>query len=63
MLTPCCVSRLREVSDVAKMQVSALEARQQSREKEVEALRRQVLDYQVTQHNMDAIQPYLTLFI
>ncbi|XP_029615061.1 centrosomal protein of 290 kDa isoform X1 [Salmo trutta] len=39
-------SMLREVSDVAKMQVSALEARQQSREKEVEALRRQVLDYQ-----------------
>lgn len=63
MLTPCCVSRLREVSDVAKMQVSTLEARQQSREKEVEVLRRQVLDYQVTQHNTDAIQPYLTLFI
>ncbi|XP_055047695.2 centrosomal protein of 290 kDa isoform X3 [Misgurnus anguillicaudatus] len=41
------VSKLREVSDVAKMQVSALEARQQSREKEVESLRRQVLDYQV----------------
>ncbi|KAK6317889.1 hypothetical protein J4Q44_G00111800 [Coregonus suidteri] len=39
-------SKLREVSDVAKMQVSTLEARQQSREKEVEALRRQVLDYQ-----------------
>ncbi|XP_023841797.1 centrosomal protein of 290 kDa [Salvelinus sp. IW2-2015] len=39
-------SMLREVSDVAKMQVSALEARQQSREKEVKALRRQVLDYQ-----------------
>lgn len=39
--------RLREVSDVAKMQVFALEARQQSREKEVEGLRRQVLDYQV----------------
>lgn len=39
--------RLREVSDVAKMQVFALEARQQSREKEVECLRRQVLDYQV----------------
>ncbi|XP_029910436.1 centrosomal protein of 290 kDa isoform X3 [Myripristis murdjan] len=39
-------SKLREVSDVAKMQVSALEARQQSREKEVEALRRQVRDYQ-----------------
>ncbi|KAI1888582.1 hypothetical protein AGOR_G00186650 [Albula goreensis] len=40
------VSKLREVSDVAKMQVSTLEARQQCREKEVEALRRQVLDYQ-----------------
>ncbi|KAJ8395713.1 hypothetical protein AAFF_G00029500 [Aldrovandia affinis] len=40
------VSKLREVSDVAKMQVSTLEARQQSREKEVEALRRQVMDYQ-----------------
>ncbi|KAJ8002717.1 hypothetical protein DPEC_G00161840 [Dallia pectoralis] len=40
------VSKLREVSDVAKMQVSALEARQQSREEEVEALRRQVFDYQ-----------------
>ncbi|XP_061108254.1 centrosomal protein of 290 kDa isoform X2 [Conger conger] len=40
------VSKLREISDVAKMQVSTLEARQQSREKEVEALRRQVLDYQ-----------------
>uniref|UniRef100_A0AAY4CHD6 BZIP domain-containing protein n=1 Tax=Denticeps clupeoides TaxID=299321 RepID=A0AAY4CHD6_9TELE len=39
-------SKLREVSDIAKMQVSALEARQQSREKEVEALRRQVMDYQ-----------------
>ncbi|KAL4593600.1 centrosomal protein of 290 kDa-like, partial [Arapaima gigas] len=40
------VSKLKEVSDVAKTQVSALEARQQSREKEVESLRRQVLDYQ-----------------
>ncbi|XP_053538078.1 centrosomal protein of 290 kDa isoform X3 [Ictalurus punctatus] len=40
------VSKLREVSDIAKMQVFALEARQQSREKEVECLRRQVLDYQ-----------------
>ncbi|XP_016312178.1 centrosomal protein of 290 kDa isoform X2 [Sinocyclocheilus anshuiensis] len=40
------VSKLREVSDVAKMQVSTLEARQQSRKKEVESLRRQVLDYQ-----------------
>ncbi|XP_062856826.1 centrosomal protein of 290 kDa [Trichomycterus rosablanca] len=40
------VSKLREVSDVAKTQVFALDARQQSREKEVESLRRQVLDYQ-----------------
>lgn len=29
------------------MQVSALQARQQYKEKEVEALRRQILDYQV----------------
>lgn len=47
MLIEYDVFRLREVSDVAKMQVFALEARQQSREKEVECLRRQVLDYQV----------------
>ncbi len=40
--------RLQEVSDVAMMQASALQARQQSKEKEVEALRRQILDYQVT---------------
>ncbi|XP_025035933.2 centrosomal protein of 290 kDa isoform X4 [Pelodiscus sinensis] len=40
------VSKLREVSDIAKMQVAALEARQQSREKEVASLRMQVLDYQ-----------------
>ncbi|KAL3061051.1 hypothetical protein OYC64_009289 [Pagothenia borchgrevinki] len=40
------VSKLQEVSDVAVMQVSALQARQQSREKEVEALRRQIQDYQ-----------------
>ncbi|XP_067349953.1 centrosomal protein of 290 kDa isoform X3 [Channa argus] len=40
------VSKLQEVSDVAVMQVSALQARQQSKEKEVEALRRQILDYQ-----------------
>ncbi|XP_010785612.1 serine/arginine repetitive matrix protein 2 [Notothenia coriiceps] len=37
----------QEVSDVAVMQVSALQARQQSREKEVEALRRQIQDYQL----------------
>ncbi|XP_019400819.1 PREDICTED: centrosomal protein of 290 kDa isoform X3 [Crocodylus porosus] len=40
------VSKLREVSDIAKMQVAALEARQQSREKEIESLRIQVLDFQ-----------------
>ncbi|KAM6096205.1 centrosomal protein of 290 kDa [Chlamydotis macqueenii] len=40
------VSKLRELSDVAKMQVEALEARQQYRDKEVEFLRMQILDYQ-----------------
>ncbi|XP_074489789.1 centrosomal protein of 290 kDa isoform X6 [Sebastes fasciatus] len=40
------VSKLQEVSDVAMMQSSALQARQKSKEKEVEALRRQILDYQ-----------------
>ncbi|XP_047453356.1 centrosomal protein of 290 kDa isoform X3 [Mugil cephalus] len=40
------VSKLQEVSDVAMTQVSALQARQQSKDKEVEALRRQILDYQ-----------------
>uniref|UniRef100_A0AAQ5X7V3 Centrosomal protein of 290kDa coiled-coil region domain-containing protein n=1 Tax=Amphiprion ocellaris TaxID=80972 RepID=A0AAQ5X7V3_AMPOC len=40
------VSKLQEVSDVATAQVSALQARQKSKEKEVEALRRQILDYQ-----------------
>ncbi|XP_069485433.1 centrosomal protein of 290 kDa isoform X2 [Ambystoma mexicanum] len=39
-------SKLRSVSDIAKMQVSTLMTRQQSREKEVESLRNQVLDYQ-----------------
>lgn len=42
--------RLRELSDVARMQVEALEARQQCREKEVESLRMQVLDCQVQQY-------------
>ncbi|NWH65851.1 CE290 protein, partial [Geococcyx californianus] len=41
------VSKLRELSDVAKMQVEALEARQQYRDKEVESLKMQILDYQV----------------
>uniref|UniRef100_A0A8C8RJI2 Centrosomal protein 290 n=1 Tax=Pelusios castaneus TaxID=367368 RepID=A0A8C8RJI2_9SAUR len=40
------VLKLRELSDIAKMQVTALETRQQSREKEVESLRMQILDYQ-----------------
>ncbi|KAM6290371.1 centrosomal protein of 290 kDa [Porphyrio hochstetteri] len=40
------VSKLRELSDVARMQVEALEARQQYRDKEVESLRMQILDYQ-----------------
>ncbi|XP_053112332.1 centrosomal protein of 290 kDa isoform X6 [Hemicordylus capensis] len=40
------VSKLRELSDIAKMQVAALGNRQQSREKEVESLRMQILDYQ-----------------
>ncbi|XP_030312204.1 centrosomal protein of 290 kDa [Calypte anna] len=40
------VSKLRELSDVAKMQVEALRARQQCRDKEVESLRMQILDYQ-----------------
>ncbi|XP_015262907.1 PREDICTED: centrosomal protein of 290 kDa [Gekko japonicus] len=40
------VSKLRELSDIAKMQVDALENRQQSREKEMQSLRMQILDYQ-----------------
>ncbi|XP_028285706.1 centrosomal protein of 290 kDa [Parambassis ranga] len=40
------VSKLQEVSDVAMTQVSALQARQKSKDKEVETLRRQILDYQ-----------------
>uniref|UniRef100_A0A8C0UM27 Centrosomal protein 290 n=1 Tax=Cyanistes caeruleus TaxID=156563 RepID=A0A8C0UM27_CYACU len=40
------VSKLRELSDVAQKQVEALEARQQHRDKEVEYLRMQILDYQ-----------------
>ncbi|XP_053798119.1 centrosomal protein of 290 kDa isoform X6 [Vidua chalybeata] len=40
------VSKLRELSDVAQIQVEALEARQRYRDKEVEYLRRQILDYQ-----------------
>ncbi|MEQ2174382.1 hypothetical protein GOODEAATRI_007406, partial [Goodea atripinnis] len=40
------VSRLQKVSDVTMSQVSALQARQKSNDKEVEGLRRQILDYQ-----------------
>ncbi|XP_051818445.1 centrosomal protein of 290 kDa-like [Antechinus flavipes] len=37
---------LKEIADIAKTQVEALSSHQQSREKEVESLRMQVLDYQ-----------------
>ncbi|XP_008060659.1 centrosomal protein of 290 kDa isoform X2 [Carlito syrichta] len=40
------VSKLREISDIAKRQVEILNVQQQSREKEVESLRMQLLDYQ-----------------
>ncbi|KAM6937006.1 centrosomal protein of 290 kDa [Xenentodon cancila] len=40
------VSKLQEVSDVAVTQVSALQGRHKSKDKEVEALKRQILDYQ-----------------
>ncbi|KAL1775080.1 centrosomal protein of 290 kDa [Sigmodon hispidus] len=40
------VSKLREISDIAKRQVDFLNLQQQSREKEVESLRMQLLDYQ-----------------
>ncbi|KAI5759813.1 CEP290-like protein [Gulo gulo luscus] len=40
------VSKLREISDIAKSQVEILNAQQQSREKEVESVRMQLLDYQ-----------------
>nr|XP_057930609.1 centrosomal protein of 290 kDa-like isoform X3 [Doryrhamphus excisus] len=40
------ISKLREVSDIAMKQASAFQARQQSKDKEVESLRRQILDYQ-----------------
>ena len=50
---PTCIwsilllSRLKEVADIAKRQVEILNAQQQSREKEVESIRMQLLDYQV----------------
>ncbi|XP_078305756.1 centrosomal protein of 290 kDa [Panthera onca] len=40
------VSKLREISDIAKRQVEILNIQQQSREKEVESVRMQLLDYQ-----------------
>ncbi|XP_059101218.1 centrosomal protein of 290 kDa [Peromyscus eremicus] len=40
------VSKLKEISDIAKRQVDFLNLQQQSREKEVESLRTQLLDYQ-----------------
>lgn len=40
------LSKLQEVSDVAMAQVSALQARQKSKDIEAEDLRRQILDYQ-----------------
>ncbi|XP_035943155.2 centrosomal protein of 290 kDa isoform X1 [Halichoerus grypus] len=40
------VSKLREISDIAKRQVEILNAQQQSREKEVESVRMQLVDYQ-----------------
>ncbi|XP_036920531.1 centrosomal protein of 290 kDa isoform X2 [Sturnira hondurensis] len=40
------VSKLREISDIAKRQVEILNAQQQSRDKEVESIRIQLLDYQ-----------------
>ncbi|XP_058500488.1 centrosomal protein of 290 kDa isoform X4 [Solea solea] len=40
------VSKFQEMSDVAVMQVTALRARLSSSEKEVEALRRQIMDFQ-----------------
>ncbi|XP_077568457.1 centrosomal protein of 290 kDa-like isoform X2 [Stigmatopora nigra] len=40
------LSKLREVSDIAMKQASVFQARQHSKDKEVESLRRQILDYQ-----------------
>ncbi|KAF6117931.1 centrosomal protein 290 [Phyllostomus discolor] len=40
------VSKLREISDIAKRQVEILNVQQQSRDKEVESIRMQLLDYQ-----------------
>nr|XP_061812854.1 centrosomal protein of 290 kDa [Nerophis lumbriciformis] len=40
------LSKVREVSDIAMKQASAFQARQHSKDKEMESLRRQILDYQ-----------------
>ncbi|XP_077451484.1 centrosomal protein of 290 kDa isoform X2 [Stigmatopora argus] len=40
------LSKLREVSDIAMKQSSVFQARQHSKDKEVESLRRQILDHQ-----------------
>ncbi|XP_074082638.1 centrosomal protein of 290 kDa isoform X2 [Macrotis lagotis] len=40
------VSKLKQIADIAASQVEALRSHQQSREKEVDSLRMQVLDYQ-----------------
>ncbi|XP_055078613.1 centrosomal protein of 290 kDa [Periophthalmus magnuspinnatus] len=40
------VTKLQEVSDVAMLQASALESKHQSKERELESLRRQILDLQ-----------------
>ncbi|XP_077423509.1 centrosomal protein of 290 kDa isoform X2 [Vanacampus margaritifer] len=40
------LSKLREVSDIAMKQASVFQARQHSKDKEVESLKRQILDYQ-----------------
>ncbi|XP_069908777.1 centrosomal protein of 290 kDa isoform X2 [Oryctolagus cuniculus] len=40
------VSKLREISDIARRQVEILNIQQQSREKEVDSLRMQLVDYQ-----------------
>ncbi|NXQ33682.1 CE290 protein, partial [Alaudala cheleensis] len=49
------VSKLRELSHVAQTQVEALEARQQYRDKEVEYLRMQILDYQAQSDEKEVI--------
>ncbi|XP_029061207.1 centrosomal protein of 290 kDa isoform X2 [Monodon monoceros] len=50
------VSKLKEISDIAKRQVEILNAQQQSREKEVESIRMQLLDYQQETFSKTMIQ-------